>query len=373
MSTTKKNIMYTFSKKKIDENLAIQKKNNFFYTKPELYLELLENKEKVKKEVLNIPFKTQETSLEILEKDFEIENSLFDQNFDNVEKKMIEKTDNFVNLDKIDKIDKIEEIDDQEYEPIYQSIKNTKHPILNLKRKLHSFSYSPKKYKINIDYDEKIRELEEKNNPPPLSSFIPGYHNKDVEEEFEEFDELQAKQNIIAKLNMLRHLNPDETIPYITMNDDYKYMKNEYDILVKNLKIYDKHSNYKQILTLGFFGIEFIFGKFLKLKMNGFANAQLNNFSKYDKLLLELGEKNYLPDAPERFPVEVRLVGVVIIQAAIFAFMNQFTNGSENGNIFDFVTSFMSKKSEKSEKNKTKTKEETKSKQSKMKGPKITK
>ena len=148
---------------------------------------------------------------------------------------------------------------------------------------------------------------------------------------------------MIAKMNMLRHQYPEENIPYVTMNDDMSYIRSTYDIIVRNLNLYDKHEKYKQMLTVGFFAIEFLFGKFLKLNMAGFAQEQIKNFGKYDKLLIELGEKNYMPDAPEKLPVEIRLLGMVVIQAAIFVLMNKFCNGATagSGGLIDILTSFM--------------------------------
>ena len=40
--------------------------------------------------------------------------------------------------------------------------------------------------------------------------------------------------------------------------------------------------------------------------------------NKYEKMLIELGEKSYVPASLSKLPVEVRLIGLVIFQTTIF-------------------------------------------------------
>jgi hypothetical protein len=41
------------------------------------------------------------------------------------------------------------------------------------------------------------------------------------------------------------------------------------------------------------------------------------------QMLIELGDKHYIPNAPEKFPVEVRLLGVVLMQTVLFIIMQK--------------------------------------------------
>ena len=110
------------------------------------------------------------------------------------------------------------------------------------------------------------------------------------------------------------------------MNTDLGFMKNEYERIIKDLKIDSKYQQYKQFLMISFYGIEFILGKYCKLNMENYASEQIKNISVYDRFLIEIGHKHYIPDAPERFPVEVRLIGMIAIQTAVFLVMQKITN-----------------------------------------------
>lgn len=137
----------------------------------------------------------------------------------------------------------------------------------------------------------------------------------------------QEKQHLIAKINLMRHIYQDRDVPHVSMADDYLYVKSQYDSLVRTLNISSKHERYKQFLFLGFYGVEMLLGRFAKLKMAGFAQEQIANIGRYDQLLLELGEKNYSPSAPEKWPVELRLLGLVVMQAALFIIGRQLFGG----------------------------------------------
>ena len=51
--------------------------------------------------------------------------------------------------------------------------------------------------------------------------------------------------------------------------------------------------------------------------MEGFAQQQIASMSSYDQLLIELGEKTYVPEE-SKLPVEIRLLGMIVVNAAIF-------------------------------------------------------
>jgi hypothetical protein len=127
------------------------------------------------------------------------------------------------------------------------------------------------------------------------------------------------KRDFLCKLDMLRKKYPEysQNVPFMTMNHTLTELQNVYYAELRKLEIDSNASDYRQYLIYGFMITEFILGKYLRLDLEGFTQQQLLNMKRYDRLLIELGEKNYVPDG-KKWPVEIRLVGFIIIQAAAF-------------------------------------------------------
>lgn len=64
-------------------------------------------------------------------------------------------------------------------------------------------------------------------------------------------------------------------------------------------------------------GCEFVFGNFLGFDMQGFTQQQILSMNSYEKLLIELGEKSYVPTG-SKWPIELRLLFMIIMNAAFF-------------------------------------------------------
>jgi hypothetical protein len=88
-------------------------------------------------------------------------------------------------------------------------------------------------------------------------------------------------------------------------------------------------------------GCEFVFGNFLKFDMEGFTQQQILNMNSYEKLLIELGEKSYVPSG-SKWPVEVRLFFVVIMNAAFFI-VSKMIMKKTGSNIMNMINNMNSK------------------------------
>jgi len=145
------------------------------------------------------------------------------------------------------------------------------------------------------------------------------------------------KREMMFKFNLLRKSYPNSAneIPEITQHTDLLDMQKEYDSTLRKLSIDNTVDTYKLYLTYGFGVVEYVFGKYLNFDMAGFTASQTASMGSYDRLLIELGEKSYVPSGSS-WPVEVRLMGLIIMNATMFVFGKMIMNKS-NVNMFATV------------------------------------
>jgi hypothetical protein len=220
--------------------------------------------------------------------------------------------------------------------------------LVGRKRPVDEDDGSSKKIKFNFEENsaQRLNELENKIENSNDESLQKPISYSDLKQRYVEIDNKinEEKRKILAKFGMLSAMYPSTPMPYITMSTDLEFMKNEYETIFRKLKIHDKQLQYKQFLIFAFYGIEYVLGRFCKMNMDGFSKSQIANINQYDRLLIELGHKHYVSDAPESFPVEIRLVGMILIQTAIFVIMQKVTssiNNSSFGNLSNLLGSFM--------------------------------
>lgn len=181
----------------------------------------------------------------------------------------------------------------------------------------------------NDDDDELLGDLidENENN----YNVDENYNNEDIEEDIEEENEeeqlspeekeLEDKMYYIWKFKILKKEYKDKVddmdIPIFTEHSDLKMMKRKYDDTVRELYLDDAVEQYKTYLYGGFMAIEFLSTKFLGIDMTGLTVHQTAIMHKYDRMLIELGEKSY-GQWGRNLPVEIRLIGFAILQTGIF-------------------------------------------------------
>ena len=160
--------------------------------------------------------------------------------------------------------------------------------------------------------------------PPSLSDidkqggFVRKKELRDISQvSYGEQEDEDAKRELMFKIDLLKKSYPNALIPEFSIHSDYNSMKKTYDGTVRRLSLDSAVESYKTYLIAGFMGTEFILGHYLNFDMNGFVSHQIMNMHQYEVLLIELGEKSYMPQG-SKWPVEVRLFFMVIMQAVFF-------------------------------------------------------
>lgn len=118
--------------------------------------------------------------------------------------------------------------------------------------------------------------------------------------------------------HIIRKNYPDIKLPDFNEHSDVNLMQRVYDRIVTRIAILEAASGYKMYLLAFVMAVELVSIKLFGLeKMKGFTLSQYKSISNYQRLLVELGEKNYMTLA-DAWPVEVRIGGTVLINAVFF-------------------------------------------------------
>lgn len=329
-----------------NENMKIENKIKEFPRMPRMYLELIENKDKIKPNLVNkeydpdevesiISFKDQKIKKiepseikdnesdesideEELEEELEDEEERDDKMEENEEKDDIEEDDekeeeeelNFSDEDDDEEEEKDEEILSENIEEMSNSKKSSRNSVILSKEEHQKKDEVREKLKEILKDPPRLSDLEQRGEVK-TNKVIPNIDKSSIEEE----DEL--KRELLYKFELLKRSYKNIDIPEFTVHSDYKNMNRTYENFLRRVSLDSNVENYRNYLIAGFMIMEFILGSWLKFDMAGFTQQQILNMNQYERLLIELGEKSYVPD-DKKWPVELRLLGLIVFNAVVF-------------------------------------------------------
>lgn len=166
-------------------------------------------------------------------------------------------------------------------------------------------------------------ETEEKEKSPPTLAELQAKNpkvsiiKKDFKFAQEEDEELIKERNqVFFHYEVLKRMHPNAQIPEFTMYSDPKIMAQKYELLTKKLSLDSNVENWKRYMIIFVMGCEVVLGK-MNFDMEGFAQQQIMSMNTYDSLLVEMAEKSYVPTG-SKWPVELRLFAMVLMNVVMF-------------------------------------------------------
>ena len=301
---------------------------------PRLYLQLLENTEKIIPSLINKEYipeydatneiqlikESPPSSPEILKKSPEpIE--IF-ENIDGLQEKEKEIE---IEIETEKEIEKDDDDDNPLENKLFELLKEDKNNVNPIESK-HKPAHSPPTL---AEIEKQTGNIGTPSNPHTLPNLT-------------QSDEDDLKRELLFKFDLLKKSYKGATIPEFTIHSDYRTMQKTYEVTVRRLTLDTTVSQYKTYLIGGFMVVEFILGSWFKFDMQGFTQQQIISMGSYERLLIELGEKSYVPEGSS-WPVEVRLVFLIIINAGFFI-VSRMIMKKTGSNLMGMVNSFSSQR-----------------------------
>jgi hypothetical protein len=311
-----------------------KKKTHSFIRMPVLYLELLENKSKVKTDLVNKPYNPPRNTNSFVEKrstsdsfvekkqedSFVEEKKSTSDSFDEAKPPLdsfVEKSDSFIEKKQEDsfveeKRSTSDSFDDETSTSDEKSF--TDKPTINIEpvekkqiklppllHEIHKTptEKSPPSIKINKKRPEKSPKLEGR------------FPIKEDEETIEK------RNKAFFHYNVLIRMHPNAPIPKFTEYADPELLEQKYEMFAKRIALDSSVENWKRYMIIFVMGLEVVLGK-CSFDVEGFAQQQLTQMHTYDSLLVEMAEKSYKPNGASKWPVEIRLIMMLTINMALF-------------------------------------------------------
>lgn len=175
------------------------------------------------------------------------------------------------------------------------------------------------------------------NYTPPTFNELEKNKNRYIEED----EETQKKRNLLYfKYEVLRRIHPNSKIPEFTIHSDPNVMEQKYEMLTKKLSLVSSIENWKRYMIIFVMVSEVLLGKVFNFDMEGFAQQQIISMSTYDKLLVEIAEKNYDITGNSKWSPEIKLFFMLTMNIVIFV-VSKFISNKTGSNIIESINNII--------------------------------
>jgi len=150
--------------------------------------------------------------------------------------------------------------------------------------------------------------------------------------------EAKDKEEYMWRYKILKKQYKNVPIPEFNEFTDLQTIKLNYNRTIKELYLDDSVDTYRQYLIGSFIVIEFVATQWIGIDFTGFSKHQTMMMYKYDRMLIELGEKSH-NSFVMNLPVELRLLGVILLNAGIF-YLGKILSDKVGGSVGDLFKGF---------------------------------
>lgn len=182
------------------------------------------------------------------------------------------------------------------------------------------------------------KEESSKNEAPKDDEKMPEENDPTANMSTEEKQAYEV-QEMLWRFRILKKSYPTAKVPDYNEHSDLKMMKMTYDRIIRELQLDESVESYKSYLIIAWWGMEKLCVHYIGIDMTGFAKQQMKQMTKYEKMLVELGQRKY-SSWGSNLPVEVRLILFSIFQMAVFFIGKLISSnfGATLGSLFGGMT-----------------------------------
>ena len=134
-------------------------------------------------------------------------------------------------------------------------------------------------------------------------------------------------------------------VPPIREDQPLELIAETYEQYIKDIKIRNGIDTYKVYLVIFWLGIEYLATQKLKIDASGYTIKQMESMNKYERMLIELGEKNYrdtgVVEMTSSWPIEAQIIFTSLANMLVLIVIKWLSNYMPS-NMADIIANSLS-------------------------------